>query len=233
MKMKNILINTKRKNSGFTLLELVVVVGIMGLMSTMAMDLYTDKSNQKRFELTKQRIDELKYAMIGNSSHIVNGVPITNSFVADIGELPENINALLFNEYCSNITYFTQIKCENEGDTWHVLSSDWNGPYLRNRYTSSDGNLVFKDAWGSDFIIKPSDTNEDSKKDKAIIFSKGLDLSENAASTYSNSNQYERDYPRSPILSPETDPPPVISTSEYNNLISITCSKTIKPLHCL
>ena len=59
----------KRKNSGFTLLELVVVVGIMGLMSTMAMDLYTDKSNQKRYDLTKKRITALKHAVYGTDEY--------------------------------------------------------------------------------------------------------------------------------------------------------------------
>jgi prepilin-type N-terminal cleavage/methylation domain-containing protein len=230
--MKNNLQKSNRKNAGFTLLELVVVVAVMGLISSMAMDVYSDNTNQKRFELTKQRVNELKYAIVGNTSHTINNIPITNSFVADIGKLPENINALLFNDYCSKINYFSQVSCEGNSGIWKVLSNDWNGPYLRNRYTSAEGSLVFKDAWGSDFIIRLNDTNSDSKNDEAVIFSKGLDLSENSASSYSSSNQYERDYPRSLMLTPEVDPFPIISKSEFDDVIATTCSKTIKPSHC-
>ena len=153
--MKNIL--NKRKSAGFTLLELVVVVAVMGLISTMAMDVYTDNSNQKRFEATKQRLAEIKFAIIGDPMMRVGSQAITKgSFFKDMDRPPANINELinypLDAMHCVDSvetevpSLITQLTCEAvPGNKW---VSKWNGPYLHN-IQSTGGNLVFTDAWGN------------------------------------------------------------------------------------
>ena len=74
--------------SGFTLLELIVVVAVLGLVTSLASDLVINDTNQKRHEVTKQRLAEIKYAIIGNTSHALNNQPIVSGFYADVGSLP-------------------------------------------------------------------------------------------------------------------------------------------------
>jgi prepilin-type N-terminal cleavage/methylation domain-containing protein len=156
--MKNRLTNSKRKNAGFTLLELVVVVAVMGLISSMAMDVYTDNTNQARYDLTKKRVEEIRYAIIGDDSRSLNGQPTISGFIADTGKVPSEIRQLILKEYC-------------EDDPWQVTDSDctstwvdqteynWKGPYLKAyssvKYTRKIGGVdvsknipVYRDGWG-------------------------------------------------------------------------------------
>jgi prepilin-type N-terminal cleavage/methylation domain-containing protein len=159
--MKNKLTNIKRKNAGFTLLELVVVVAVMGLISSMAMDVYTDNSNQKRYEATKSRLAEIKFAIIGDPMMRVGSQAVLSGFFKDMGRLPRNLKELTKNlttqSYPNNgicITNYVADETKTSASCsigWVVQTDDvnkWKGPYLHN-LQSSDGDLVFRDAWGN------------------------------------------------------------------------------------
>jgi prepilin-type N-terminal cleavage/methylation domain-containing protein len=155
--MKNNLQKSNRKNAGFTLLELVVVVAVMGLISSMAMDVYTDSSNQKRFEATKSRLAEIKFAIIGDPMMRVGSQAILTGYYNDMTVLPSDIGELISDPKskgeCDNsgvITIINETSCTSPA-TW---TSYWEGPYLHNLQSNS-GNLIFKDAWGSDFNWVP------------------------------------------------------------------------------
>jgi len=164
--MKNKLKNMKRKNAGFTLLELVVVVAVMGLISTMAMDVYTDNSNQKRFEATKQRLAEIKFAIIGDPQMRVGSQAVLTGFFNDMGRYPRNLqeltesltaqnypnSGLCIKDYIPDDSV-DQTTCASSSGTWIVEADDksaWRGPYINN-LQSSNGAIVFIDAWGMDF----------------------------------------------------------------------------------
>lgn len=198
--MKNKFRNMKRKSAGFTLLELVVVVAVMGLISTMAMDVYTDHSNQKRFEATKERLAEIKFAIIGDPMMKVGSQTVLSGFYYDTERLPFNINELIIDPdnvgECFDISSAVTIESKKSdceviiGNTWH---SDWNGPYLHN-LQSNKGDLVFRDAWGN--------TNSDGNfgwiftpnGDDLVVQTKGLNR-EIVDTEYST--QYELNYPSS------------------------------------
>lgn len=199
----------KRKNAGFTLLELVVVVAVMGLISSMAMDVYTDNTNQKRFELTKQRLAEIKFAIIGDSSR-----DLITGYVVDVGELPLSIDELLY-QCVTNSTYPEGVEEYNELNCGtNKWIENWNGPYLRNRQTDEDGNYVFKDGWGNNFEFS-SDGSE------VITYSLGLDRTRNPSNTadYNKQISYERDYPRSDSSNPSNNPFPLITENEYKSAL--------------
>lgn len=158
--MKNNLQNSNRKNAGFTLLELVVVIAVMGLISSMAMDVYTDNSNQKRFEATKERLAEIKFAIIGDPMMRIGSQAVPTGFFKDMGRYPRNLQELIganLDDLCidSNFvaTVSTQAACTN---TWIEADADldsindlWKGPYLHN-IQSINNNQVFGDVWGRD-----------------------------------------------------------------------------------
>ncbi|MDP7593354.1 MAG: type II secretion system protein, partial [Litorilituus sp.] len=193
------------KNAGFTLLELVVVVAIMGLISTMAMDVYTDNSNQKRFEATKQRLAEIKFAIIGDPMMRVGSqVILEGSFFKDMERLPRNLNELIVSnleDLCIDENYIatasTQVACD-PANTWVEADSDdddindlWNGPYLHN-IQAVNNVQVFRDAWGNSsdddnfgWIFTPGDLG-------LAVQTKGLNRE---AVDDENFNQYELVYP--------------------------------------
>lgn len=154
--MKNNFNKIKRKNAGFTLLELVVVVAVMGLISSMAMDVYTDNSNQKRYEATKDRLAEIKFAIIGDPMMRKGSQAVLSGFFNDMNRLPQSLSELISspatNETCTNSTYtiestYTdQATCELAGHIW----GDWKGPYLNSQ--NINGNNVFTDAWGNSHL---------------------------------------------------------------------------------
>jgi prepilin-type N-terminal cleavage/methylation domain-containing protein len=173
--MKNNLQKSNRKNAGFTLLELVVVVAVMGLISSMAMDVYTDSSNQKRFEATKSRLAEIKFAIIGDPQMRVGSQAVLTGFFNDMGRLPRNIAELITpnnSGFCLHDTdYSVSVSAVNAIDcaaitvgSWSWTpedSANWKGPYLHNIQTAVDdsgtpndasddvGYIAFADAWGN------------------------------------------------------------------------------------
>ena len=83
------------KNSGFTLLELLLVVFIMSVLAFSAVSL-TDSldssQDQYRYERAKNQAVELKKAIIDR----VETQQVVRGFVADVGALPANMTELAF-----------------------------------------------------------------------------------------------------------------------------------------
>ncbi|NRA56275.1 MAG: prepilin-type N-terminal cleavage/methylation domain-containing protein [Gammaproteobacteria bacterium] len=137
-----------KKYSGFTLLELVVVVAVMGMISTMAMEVYTNNSNQQRYDLTKQRLAEIKFAIIGDPMMRVGSQAVLSGFFNDMKRLPYTLSELIY-QCRTNLNVGIPANKDNcdlaLGEIWE---EKWDGPYLNN--IQSNGNdLVFRDAWGN------------------------------------------------------------------------------------
>lgn len=190
--MKNNLQKSQRKNTGFTLLELVVVVAVMGLISSMAMDVYTDNSNQKRFEATKERLAEIKFAIIGDPMMRVGSQAVLSGYYNDMDRLPKSLSELIYK--CRTSTYVGVISANQstcEATAGNVWETDWKGPYLHN-LQSSGGNLVFQDAWGNSSAGNFGWTFSDTASIGSLqIQSRGLDRGVGSSST----NPYDNDYP--------------------------------------
>ncbi len=196
----------KRKNAGFTLLELVVVVAVMGLISTMAMDVYTDHSNQKRFEATKERLAEIKFAIIGDPMMRVGSQAVLTGFYNDMERLPTSIKELInysnLNAHCVDSTdtaaptYTSEPLCIANTDHKWV---HWQGPYLNTQ--SSGTNLVFQDGWGNsggdDFGWEVTSLTDTFK-----VQSIGLNRTQG---TIGSDNQYANDYPQTGNLINKAD----------------------------
>ncbi len=151
----------KQKNAaGFTILELLMVVAILSTIAYVTFPLLENNTDQVRFDDTRNRLETIRRAIIGDSSRTVNGRPEIRGYVADTGSLPQNIQALMEKDYCTDPQYRDSGSCTGTwvtqggvcvddftatdptacGSSWtdkytYVpevgLWVGWNGPYLK------------------------------------------------------------------------------------------------------
>ncbi len=118
-----------RQQSGFTLIEVVVVVIIIGILAGVAVKKGANLYEAAKIEETKQEMDALATAITGNAELMNNGVRSDFGYVGDVGAMPPNLDAL----YSNPGAYAT-----------------WNGPYVGNRFTQITDDYK-KDAFGANY----------------------------------------------------------------------------------
>ncbi len=141
--------NIQGKAQGFTLVELLLVIFLLGSLALVA-TLFVDNANEQlRFETTKTRLEQIRRAIIGNTSRTLNGQPEVSGFVADMGRLPDNIQELIESPTdTENIWGITDI--DVSGVVVGMLHGGWRGPYLEVIQESGlSGVRAFRDGWGN------------------------------------------------------------------------------------
>ena len=116
------------QRQALTLLELVVVLGILAVLSTVAVRSLEPIADQARYELTQNMLNNLRLATVGVS---VGATAHSASFIGDTGSLPGDVDALLVRPV-SLVAHSLQ-SFDSDRDTVNdvTLSSGWNGPYLQ------------------------------------------------------------------------------------------------------
>ncbi len=138
---------------GFSLIELLIVLGLMATAATLALSTVGNKNNQNRFVETRGKLEIIRKAIVGENLTI-NQQTIINGFVADMGRLPNNHEELLTAP--DDCNYETDSDTDGtfnndndqcpwtydpESEIWH----GWHGPYIFG--ISAD----FRDGWGKDW----------------------------------------------------------------------------------
>ncbi|MFZ5979230.1 MAG: carboxypeptidase-like regulatory domain-containing protein [Candidatus Zixiibacteriota bacterium] len=118
-----------KDRTGFTLVEVVVVIIIAGILATVAFRSGQSVYTTARTEETKEELDDLVRAITGNPELNNNGVRTDFGYVGDIGALPPTLDALVSNPS----SYAT-----------------WNGPYFHNRFTQITNDYKI-DAFGKEY----------------------------------------------------------------------------------
>lgn len=149
----------KRRQRGLTLVELTVTLLILTVLATIAIRSTNDLGFQVRYEQTKERLEMIRHAILGNPRLIINGQQAISGFVADMGRLPENLRELLQRYNCAEPIGAGPVNCTTPGSPEWVSSSNslihpgtslrygWNGPYL-NISSNPDEYDAFSDGWG-------------------------------------------------------------------------------------
>ncbi len=146
-----------RKN-GFSLLELLVVLVILGFLTAMMVKVFTHGDDQKRFDETRIKMEEIKKALIGTSGAYANGQRQFAGYITDMGELPG------LDEYDQPDSLWEQGSQRDwEYNQGPKIWMGWRGPYIE----APQENLL-EDAWGDTFAFIIYDTGID-------IISRGAD----------------------------------------------------------
>lgn len=119
------------RSNGFTLVEMTVVLLLITLLASVAVRETAELGFQTRYEQTKERLEMIRQAILGNPKLVINGQQAVSGFVADMGRLPDNLRELIhINGYCFGARgWNNKVDCEDVGkgnSTWKTLCTDNN-----------------------------------------------------------------------------------------------------------
>lgn len=135
-----------RKEGGFTLIEILMVMVLLGILAVASLDVLSPNINESRFQATSEKMRRLQYALAGNPGLSENNVRTSFGYLGDIGALPtsaQGLSALVTNPgvpaYAANTTA--------------RIGIGWNGPYVSGETTATN---YLIDAWGNSFVYAPT-----------------------------------------------------------------------------
>lgn len=140
----------RRFQSGFTLLELVVVLAILAVVTTMAFRSVDQVVDQRRYEANRQMFDDLERAVLGDEK--------TLGLVSDLGRLPKTVkqgDELVLQELWKQGTLPSYDVRTSIVDAQVSLPTGWRGPYLHLGFDADN----IHDGWGNP-MSSPANTPE-------------------------------------------------------------------------
>lgn len=141
LRLRKEILQTIKSRQGFTLLEVMVVIVIMGFLAAMVVPIAGHLQNSQRFKLTGEKLQEIKTALVGapqvydrEGKHLIGG------YAGDTGRLPKLYTALSWDE--SRKSWVWSAAEDNSGTgqplgLWvdkpvaeDEAPAGWQGPYL-------------------------------------------------------------------------------------------------------
>jgi general secretion pathway protein G len=128
---------TDRSIRGFTLIELVIIIVILGVIAGVAIPKYGAFTEQSRITATKEEMRLLKEAIIGDGRLVAGDQYVNRGFIGDVGFVPSRMEDLAAKpDSIPAYDKFSRI--------------GWNGPYI----DSAEQNYS-RDAWGNAYVYDP------------------------------------------------------------------------------
>jgi prepilin-type N-terminal cleavage/methylation domain-containing protein len=142
--------NIMKKQNGVTIVELLVVIFVIGMFIAFFTPAVLNRAaNHARTNATKQELNEIRTAIIGDPNLISGGEYVAAGFKNNIGRLPRHLIEL--------VRRVPDTLGLDSMSIWNPFTKlGWNGPYVRD-----DGNHNFLyDAWGDpyEFYIVSGET---------------------------------------------------------------------------
>ena len=132
-----------RNNRGFTLIELVMVIIIVGILATVAVRKLSTSLETAKYEHTMKELNALAQAIAGNPSLYSEGSRTDFGYVGDVGSLPPNLDALVTNP--GGYSTWDGPYISRGVDLNEFKTDGWNIPYTFSdtliRSTGSGGNI--------------------------------------------------------------------------------------------
>lgn len=147
---------------GFTLLELVLVLFLVGLLASAGLLFTRSIEDQAQFDETQRRLEIIRKAIIQSSERTINGQPELSGFVVDNGRLPYCLMELTgpeldFTDSVSAPDTHYQSPCSTNNKlllrkpvvTDNGIRQGWWGPYIQVN-PLANGDRPFPDGYNND-----------------------------------------------------------------------------------
>lgn len=141
------------QQQGFTLLEMVLVLFLIGLLASAGLLFTEGVEDQAKYDETKRRMELIRKAIVGDHTRTINGAPEISGFATDMGRLPECLAELIFPRNCADDDDLPDWNYDADSGIW----LGWRGPYL-NTLNDRDGISRFRDGYGN---IDPDPLEDD------------------------------------------------------------------------
>ncbi len=120
----------QREPSGFTLVELVMVIALLGIVAAVAVPKLSSVLDEAKRSATQAEMMALRRAIIGDDSSVSAGHPVSRGYEGDVAALPSSLADLV-------------TKPGGVAAWDRYTQTGWNGPYV------DSGGGYATDAWGN------------------------------------------------------------------------------------
>lgn len=124
--------NSSNSEAGYSLFELLVVMIVLSILASVALNSIQPNVDIVKTEETKEELDELANAIVGDRTNISGGKQVEYGYVGDIGALPSSLSDLVTNPGLAT----------------------WDGPYVKDNFYTSSGSTEYEyliDGWGKTY----------------------------------------------------------------------------------
>lgn len=130
----------KSTSAGFTLVELVMVIAVMGALAAVSVPRINDFITNSKIQASKNEMLQIRAAISGTPDRTAGGRYVDRGYIGDVGAVPTSLTDLTTNPGLPAYDYFSR--------------TGWNGPYL----VDDGSGEIFRDAWFVDYVLNAADS---------------------------------------------------------------------------
>ena len=135
------MMSLSRRKDGFTLMELIIVMALIGIMTSIGINIVIRTLEAQKADSTLLEMETIKRAIAGDPSLIINGRRADFGYYGDMGIMPATLTDLM--------TQGSQPPLTN--NTTYFITYGWGGPYLSKSFEGESDALI-EDGWGNAYI---------------------------------------------------------------------------------